>query len=282
MEALSAALLLTSCASLSASPSGSGGAIATPTSTPRATSSASASPEASDQAPTIEVNDYLEVTGEGLAVRSGPSVEYPLVSEYLLGRTEPLTTTLLRSEVRLPVGHVVQVSLGPLVVDETTWFAVRNVPQAGQTDADTPIWRTRAPVAYSEIDFELTWMAAAQPGVAFVRTTDRPACAACSEGPPSPTAEATGFGDGRVGPWLNRGGAWITFAAASADSSGACEFRITNPEGLPMFANEAAVDYLSAQIPGVSPSPDTPPDEPVWLDVSGNCGWAFVVYVSQG
>lgn len=232
--------------------------------------------------PPIEVGDYLEVTGNGLAVRSGPGLEHPLVSEYLLGTSEPLATTLVRSEVRLPVGHVVRVELGPLLVDDTTWFAVVNVPQAGQAQSDTPIWRTVAPVPYSEIDFELTWIAAAQAGSSFVRVTERPACSACYEEPLLPTAVAAGLGGGRVGPWINRDAAWMTVAAAARSSGSTCEFHVANQAGEPMFFDEFAVDYLKGLIPGVSPAPDAGPLAEVWLDISGDCTWAVTVYVAQG
>lgn len=154
------ALTLTSCAGQATGPSVGasqevGGSArptaARPSSPSFAPSSQPASPSASAPAsepsqPAIQVGDYLKVTGDGLAVRSGPGREHALVSEYLLGREEPIETTLLRGEVRLPAGYVVRAQLGPLVVDDTAWVAVRNVPQAGQAEADTPLWRTVAPV----------------------------------------------------------------------------------------------------------------------------------------
>ena len=228
----------------------------------------------------IHVGDYLEVTGNGLAVRSGPGLQHPPVSEFLLGRTDPIETTLLRNAVRLPAGYVVRVQLGPLVVDETTWFAVYNVPQAGQAVSDAPLWRTIAPVPYSEIDFELTWIAAMQPDATFVRVTDRPSCSPCYDEGPAPSVVAAGTGAGRVGPWLNQAPAWITFAAAPPSSTATCEFRVTNQAGEPAFLDEPAADYVEALIPGVSIAPDR--DASVWLDIAGDCSWAVMVNVPEG
>ena len=231
--------------------------------------------------PPIHVGDYLEVTGNGLAVRSGPGLQHLPVSEFLLGHTDPIETTLLRSEVRLAAGDVVRVQLGPLVVDDTTWFAVYNVPQGGQADTDTPLWRTVAPVPYSEIDFKLTWMALAQPTATFVDVAERPACSPCFGDAPPPTVAAAGVGEGRVGPWPNRDAAWMTFAAAAPQAGGVCDFRVTTPSGAIML-DEPGVDYFSALIPGVSPAPDAPADAEVWLDVGGNCGWAILINLPQG
>ena len=220
------------------------------------------------------------MTGNGLAVRSGPGPQYPLVSEFLLGRTEPLETTLLRSEVRLPAGHVVRVQIGPLIVDGATWFAVYNVPQAGQAYTDMPLWRTVAPVPYSEIDFELTWIAVAQPSATYVDVTERPACSPCFDEAPPPTVAAVGVGQGRVGPWINRDAPWMTFAAAAPQSGGVCGFRVTVPSG-EIMRDQPAVDYFSALLPGVNPFGAAPADAEVWLDVTGDCGWAATITVPQ-
>ncbi len=233
-------------------------------------------------APNIEVGSYLEITGSGLAVRAGPGTNHPLVSEFLIGRGEPIETTLLRDEVRLSAGHVVQASLEPIIVDETTWVAVDNVPQAGQTREDTPIWRSVAPVPYSEIDFQLTWIAVAQPGATFAELTDQPACSDCYGDLPVPVAVASGVGDGRIGPWTNRDVAWITIAAAASSSSSTCEFHTANQDGEPMFINDPAVEYVETLIPGVSPAPTASPEAEVWLDVSGDCAWSAKVYVTEG
>ena len=254
-------LLLTACSGEAASPS--------------VASSSGPSPAESGLTLGIQVGDYLEVTGSALAVRSGPGTEYPIVSEYLLGRTEPLETTLLRSEVRLPAGYVVRVQLGPLVVDDTAWFAVYNVAQAGQADADTPLWRTVAPVPYSEIYFELTWIAASQPGATFVRVAERPACSAYYAESPPPSPAAAGTGEGRVGPWINRVSS-ITIAAAAASSSATCELRVTTQSGDQRFA-EPAVKYYSFSNPYVAPVFGAAPGDTVWLDVSGDCTWAISI-----
>ena len=219
--------------------------------------------------------------GKRPAVRAGPGTNHPLVSEFLIGRGEPTETTLLRDEVRLSAGHVVQASLEPIIVDETTWVAVDNVPQAGQTREDTPIWRSVAPVPYSEIDFQLTWIAVARQGATFAELTDQPACSDCYGDLPVPVAVASGVGDGRIGPWTNRDVAWITIAAASSSSSST---RVPHgePDGEPMFINDPAVEYVETLIPGVSPAPTASPEAEVWLDVSGDCAWSAKVYVTEG
>jgi hypothetical protein len=248
-------------------------------------STLSASPSAGSASlivPEIEVGSYLEITGSSLAVRAGPGSDHPLVSEFLLGREEPIEITLLRDAVRLPAGHVVRASLGPIIVDETAWFAVDNIPQVGQAQEDTPIWRSVAPVPHSEIDFQLTWIAVAQPGATFVEVTDRPACSPCYGDAPTPVAVASAVGDGRIGPWTNRDVAWMTIAAASSSSSSTCEFHIANQDGDPMFRDEPDVGYVEAFIPGVSPAPNAGPEADVWLDVTGDCAWAVKVYVAQG
>lgn len=254
---------------LSASPA----AGLTPTPSP---SAAIASPDATTLAvPQVAIGDYLRVVADGLAVRAGPGVHHPLVSEYLLGHEEPIETTLLREQVRLGANHVVRAVVGPIVVDDTAWYAVTNVPQDGQAREDTPIWRSVAPVPYSEIDFELTWIAIAQPGAFFVERTSRPACGSCLDDPGRPTAYASGIGDGRIGPWRNSGPAYITIAAAAPSSSSMCEFRLSNQGGQAMFADEPAIDYMTAFIPGVSPGIDAE----VWLDITGDCAWAIRVHV---
>jgi hypothetical protein len=269
--------------SSSGSPSGSGLASASPSAADESQAGSSATAQAPPNLtiPDIEVGDYLEVTADGLAVRAGPGTQHALISEYLLGRRDPNTTTLLREEVRLEVGHVVRADLGPLVVDGTAWFAVSNVPQAGQADFETPIWRSVAPVPYSEIDFQLTWIAVAQPGAAFVRVTERPACSPCYGDAPPPTAVAMGQGRGRIGPWVNRDVAFITFAVAAPSSATTCRIRVTNPAGETKFFDEPAVDYREAFIPGVSPAPDAGADADVWLDIAGDCAWAVKVQVAQ-
>jgi hypothetical protein len=229
----------------------------------------------------IEVGSYLEVAGNGLAVRAGPGTNHPLVSEFLLGREEPIETTLVRDEVRLSAGHVVQASLEPIIVDETVWVAVYNVPQEGQTREDTPIWRSVAPVPYSEIDFQLTWIAVAQPGTTFVELTDQPACSSCYGDLPVPVVVASGVGDGRIGPWINRNVAWITIAAASSSSTSTCEFNMVNQDGQPTFLNDPAVEYVEVFIPGVSPASNASRESELWLDVTGDCAWAAKVYVAQ-
>jgi hypothetical protein len=269
-------LVLAGCGAQSQVPSASSIATASASVVPTASIGPSSEPDIA--APSIEVGDYLEVTGNGLAVRSGPGTDHPLVSEFLLGRTEPLETILLRAEVRLPAGHVVQANLGPLIVDDLVWFAVYNVPQAGQADDETPIWRTVAPVPYSEIDFELTWIAVAEAGVTFVRVTERPACSPCFEAPP-PTAVAGGSGQGRVGPWINSAPPWIIYAAAARRANEVCDFRLATPAG-ELMREELGVDYLSGYIPGVSPAPDAAPDAEVWLDVGGDCEWALRINVT--
>jgi hypothetical protein len=232
--------------------------------------------------PQIEVGDYLEVTGDGLAVRAGPGANHPLVSEYSIGRQDPIQVTELREEVRLPAGHVVQARLGPLVVDDTVWWAVDNVPQAGQASVDTPVWRSAAPVAYSELDFQLTWIAVAQPGT-LVRTTDRPAMECpCYGEPPGPTVVASGVGVGRVGPWTNVAAPFMTFAAAAPSSTDTCEFHVLNQDGDASFFDEPAVDYLEGLIPGVTPAADAGPDTELWLDIIGDCAWAVTVHLAQG
>jgi hypothetical protein len=226
--------------------------------------------------PAIEVGDVLRITADGLAVRAGPGSHHPLVSEFLFEGEEPIVTKL-RDEVRLTAGHFVQAVVGPIVVDETTWYAVANVPQAGEAWEDVTLWRSVAPVPYTDGDFQLTWIAIAQPGATFVEVTDRPACPACYGDWPQPSAVASGIGDGRIGPWTNSGVAYITIAAAAQSASSRCEFRITNQDGQAMFFDEPAVDYAEAFIPGVSPGSD--PD--AWLDVTGDCGWAIKVLVAQ-
>jgi hypothetical protein len=249
-------------------------ASASTASPPSAT--ASASPRLAT--PDIEVGGHLRVTGNGLAVRAGPGLQHPLVSEFLLGHDEPIETTLLRDEVRLPAGHVVLVVLGPIVVDQTTWYAVANVPQDGQSRQDAPIWRSVAPVPYSEIDFQLTWMAVAQPGATFVEVADPPSCADCFGDVPELTAVAAGRGSGRIGPWANSGVAYITMAAAAHSESSTCEFQVTNQDGHVMFLEEPMIDYVEAFIPGVSPGQGAE----AWLDITGDCAWAVNVVVAEG
>ena len=289
------ALVLASCASPPASsvaPS-SAPASASPSATAAETPSLAPTPSEPDASPSpttaalvvpdIEAGDYLEVTGNGLAVRAGPGAHHPLVSEYSLGSEDSSEITQLREEVRLPAGHVVRAGLGPLVVDDTVWWAVDNVPQAGQASTDAaPVWRSVAPVEHSELDFQLTWIAVAQPGVTLVRVTDQPAACPCYGDPPGPSAFATGVGEGRVGPWINRAPAWMTFAAAAPSPSGTCEFRVVNQDGQPMFFDEAAVDYLDGLIPGVSPAPEAGADAGVWLDIAGDCVWVVSVQLPQG
>lgn len=231
--------------------------------------------------PEIGVGSYLEITGDGLAVRAGPGSDHPLVSEFLLGREEPIEITLLRDEVRIPAGHVVRASLEPIIVDETAWVAVSNFPQAGQTHEDIPIWRSVAPVPYSEIYPQLTWIAVAQPGTTFVELTDQPACLSCYGDLPVPVAVASRIGDGRIGPWTNRGAAWITIAAASSSSTSTCEFHMANQDGEPMFLDDPAVEYEATILPGVSPALNASPEAEVWLDVTGDCAWAASVYVTE-
>lgn len=99
--------------------------------------------------PEIEVGDVLKVTGNGLAVRAGPGSHHPLVSEFLFEGEEPIVTKL-RDEVRLTAGHFVRAVVGPIVVDETTWYAVANVPQDREAWEDVPLWRSVAPVPYTD------------------------------------------------------------------------------------------------------------------------------------
>ena len=288
------ALVLASCAPAPASSvaTSSSAVSAIPSGTPAATSSAAPTPSAPDPSPSpsaaalvipdIVVGEYLEVTGNGLAVRAGPGADHALVSEYSISREDPIEVTKLKDEVRLPAGHVVQARLGPIVVDDTVWWAVDNVPQAGQAIGDAPVWRSVAPVAYSELDFQLTWIAVAQPGTTLIRTTERPAMECpCYGEPPGPTVVAAGVGEGRVGPWTNRALAFITLAAAAPESGGVCDFRVTVPSGEIMH-DQPGADYFSAFMPGVTAFGVAPADAEVWLDVTGDCAWAVTVALAQG
>ena len=118
----------------SASPSAT--ADATPNTAPTSTA-----PDASPSPTTAALPISRRYRGWGLFSRSratvspcaaDPGSHHPLVSEYSISRDEPIEVTKLRDEVRLPAGHVVQAHLGPVVVDDTVWWAVNNVRQEGR------------------------------------------------------------------------------------------------------------------------------------------------------
>ena len=206
-------------------------ATAVPSAPPSATAQATRTPE--PEAPVYAVGAYLEVLGDGLAVRTGPGTDHPLVAEYLIHRErDPITVEKLRDSVRLPAGYVVRVELGPVVVDNRAWYAVRNVAQAGQPGEDVASWASKAPVPYTDIDFDLMWLAASEPGALFVQPTDRPASACpCYGDEPPPSVVATGVGDGRVGPWNNDRVAFIQIAASPVSEDGTCDFTMTGGDG---------------------------------------------------
>ena len=143
-------------------------------------------------------------------------------------------------------------------------------------------WRSVAPVAYSELDFQLTWIAVAQPGATLVRTTDRPAMECpCYGDAPGLRVVAAGVGEGRVGPWTNRAPPFITLAVAAPSSADTCAFRAVNQAG-DEFLDEPAVEVFDGFIPGASLAPDNETAAEVWLDIVGDCAWAVSVFVPPG
>jgi hypothetical protein len=292
-----AALLLASCASASASSVGASSmpVSASPSGTRAETPSVAPTPSKPDPSPSpttaalvippVEVGDYLEVTGNGLAVRAGPGSEHALVSEYLITGGDDVVVTRIRDEVRLPAGYVVRAWLGPLVVDDSAWFAVSDVQQAGEAAVTDQYrsWRAVAPVAHTDPSFELTWIAVAQSGTTLVRTTGRPGreCP-CYGDALTPNIVAAGVGEGRVGPWKNWAAATIVVAAASPSAADTCEFRLMTQAGESININESAVDYFKRLLPGVYLAPKAATDADVWLDVLGDCAWAVSVQLPQG
>lgn len=266
----------------SASPSAT--AAETPSAAPTSTApDASPSPAAAALViPDIAVGDYLEVTGNGLAVRAGPGTEHALVAEWMrTGMGDGLEVTAVRDEVRLPAGYVVRAELGPLVVDDTAWYAVTDVPQAGENAGDDTmqVWRSADWVPSDEYEFELTWIAVSQPGTTLVRLTDLPACSQCGY-PPRPVVVASGVGEGRVGPWTNERPPFITFAGAAPSSTDTCEFRIVSQAG-DTFLDEPGVEFIGGQT-GARLAPDGESEAEVWLDIIGDCAWAVSVQLTQG
>ena len=178
-------------------------------------------------------------------------------------------------------GYVVRASLGPLVVDDTAWYAVGDVPQAGEpTTADSlRIWRTVSPAEDSANAFSSTRSRLHSLGRRLA--TERPATECpCFGDYPGPTVIAPGVGEGD-----GRGPTWQGHRFPSPPrhprrltlASSVCWTRWR-----PVYFDESAVDYLQGQIPGVMPAADAGPDAELWLDILGDCAWAVTVELPQG
>ena len=73
-------------------------------------------PETQDE---YAYGDVVVVTGDGLAVRQGPSTQYPLLSAVRGGE-------VLGSPYRLSAGEELILGPGPLIVDGKAWYSVRH------------------------------------------------------------------------------------------------------------------------------------------------------------
>jgi hypothetical protein len=80
--------------------------------------------------------DVVVVTGDGLAVRQGPSTQYPLLAA---ARWSATGVEVLGSPYRLSAGEELIVGPGPLIVDGKAWYSVRHADDEIQwTPLDEP------------------------------------------------------------------------------------------------------------------------------------------------
>ena len=188
--------------------SASASATAKPTPSATSESSAALAPSPTSSQTTAQhysEGDTVAVTGDGLAVRQGPSTAYGLLAARR-------GVEVLSSPYRLTSGEQLIVRAGPLAIDGRDWYSVAHSDEAIQwTDPDRP-----------DVGFS-GWIAAndgATELIRFVAGASDPCCFIESGVGPATTAEVPTL---PIAPGAVRG---FVLTVGQADPAGSCHVRV--------------------------------------------------------
>ena len=188
--------------------SASASATAKPTPSATSESSAALAPSPTSSQTTAQhysEGDTVAVTGDGLAVRQGPSTAYGLLAARR-------GVEVLSSPYRLTSGEQLIVRAGPLAIDGRDWYSVAHSDEAIQwTDPDRP-----------DVGFS-GWIAAndgATELIRFVAAASDPCCFIESGVGPATTAEVPTLPSA---PGAVRG---FVLTVGQADPAGSCHVRV--------------------------------------------------------
>jgi hypothetical protein len=175
---LSMAFVVSACSASGPSPSVSPTPIETPTpapseppasEAPNETPSPSVAPQPTDEPDAgggFAWADQLRILVDGLAVRRDPHSSSPLTLA-MVWDADAQAWTNTQDEVRLNAGHLVTVSLGPILEDGIAWYRVFSYPQSNQTPEQEVRWDWNHDGLSDE-----GWIAVSQDGQAYAERRD--------------------------------------------------------------------------------------------------------------
>ncbi len=210
----------------------------------------------------------IRVLVNGLAVRTGPGAEFPLLAAYRY------PDRFVTDELRLDAGHYLVVEHGPLVVNGVPWLMVYNVQQPGESSDDTLDWDADG----DEFRDDYGWIA----GVG----SDGSAYVVEDEIPVNPNDPVYGPGPGSYLVQVGTGSMTtddfelssppvINFAAAATDG-GDCTLIITLESSDEQLVTEH-VDKVATGTVFAADATGT-----VSIGIETDCAWSMVVAPAQG
>ena len=213
----------------------------------------------------------VEVTADGLAVRSQPSASAPLVAAWESADGE---WRRVADEVRLEAGHLITVTLGPITVDDIVWYRAREKVQGDQDP--TRHWDATGEGPQGETQ---GWIATREGEEAYVRLHE-----AGGDDPGWVRVASAGEGDAVSGPFPPHDLLQVEWAISHADGPGACEIRVAIEDSA---SRERAVEVVAesvhdtfAQGRSTADGADLEPLEGasgLRLRVDAGCDWALVL-----
>lgn len=257
-----------------------------PTADPEATASpgvvqASTGPTATPTTPPL-ANDlasgaFARVVVNGLAVRTGPSVSYPLISAYRWDNTRNAEVHATDA-VRVDDGHFLHVVGGPFVVLGETWYRVGNVGQPDDAVDEHLRWDSDG----DGMHFDSGWVAGGSAEAPFLVPAEQPPppSGAPVFGPgPAPYAAAWGMGDGRTDSFEATSPISVRWTAADPEGT-ECDMRVT--------LQPAGIDMGSAHVNGWGegdewwPRDSSSMDGDYWVEIRSDCSWSLQALLIQG
>lgn len=210
----------------------------------------------------------VRVLVNGLAVRTGPGTEFPLLAAYRY------PDRFVTAELRLNSGHYLVVEHGPVVVNGIPWLLVHNIQQPGESSDETLRWDADG----DEFHIDHGWIAGAgSDSSAWVAEDEFPTSPNDPvHGPgPEPYLILTGTGSLTTGAFATTAPAGIDWVAVDP-SGGACAMKITvQPSGETLISER--VEPVSSGTIRAADGGAT-----VSIGIETECAWSLVVYPEQG
>ena len=252
------------------------------TQVPRTSAAATASPSATPIA--IAVADLpgpwqtVRARVNGLAVRSGPGSEYPLVAGY---RWDNATNSeiLETNSVRVDDGYYLWVEDGPIIIGNVAWYHVGNWSR--QSTDEGPDRNLRWDADGDEFRSDYGWVAGADGSNAFLVAAEPvpdPPGTPVYGGAPDPYAFEHGIGTGRTQAFVPGAPVGIRWFAADPDGA-SCRITMTlQPLGIEMLSTEVAGwDGGDNWWPQDSAWEAQLPSGDYWIDIDTDCSWSLRV-----